>query len=567
MFVGINSYFEHPSVAIVEDSNLLYASEDERFTGLKGGKSYNPHHAYLPLTALFRGLQHLGRSAKDIQGFAFSYSPFLHLASLGGCFTGARLSKFREEFGAFFSALQVRGLLGTNYGYRPEFRKILSPADLRKVKFTYLDHHLCHAASAFYLSGFESAAVITADGAGERAAARVSVGQGGTIRTVLNHNLPNSLGHLYSFVTEHIGFKPFSDEYKVMGLAGYGTDSYAIEFSKLLQLQPGGRFRVNLALATNLTPLFGPPRSPEQEISQRERDIACSLQKALERAIMHIIVDARKRTGMRNACFAGGVFMNSVVNGLITESKIFDRVFFMPAASDAGTAIGAAAILNARANPHLPQITYPGMFLGTEYSDDKAARVVREFTNVESLECDDNVLAERMATELAAGNIGATFRGRMEFGDRALGNRSILADPGVPAIVEILNSVKGREMFRPVAPVVLRSAVREYFEGDGNEYMMATCRVREDKKQFIRGCVHVDGTARVQVIDDDSDTLLAKVLKEFRKRKGYPVLVNTSFNLHGQPMIEHPRQAMVALQASRLSFLAMNNMFVRKQAA
>ncbi len=566
MFVGINSYFEHPSIAIIEDSKLLFAAEDERFTGLKHGKSYNPYHAYLPLTSLARGLQHLGRDSKEILSFGFSYSPWLHLASLGGCFTGARLSKFSEEISAFFSARHVRHLLGTNYGYRPEFYSVLSPATLKRVPFLYFDHHRCHAASAFYLSGFEEAVIITADGAGERAAARVSVGRGATIRTVLNHNLPNSLGHLYSLITEHLGFKPFSDEYKVMGLAGYGKNEYCKEFEKLLVLLPAGRFRVNLHLATNLTTLFGPRLNSAHEIGPREHDIAHSLQRALEKAILHIAEDARHRTGLKNACFAGGVFMNSVANGLLVKSNIFDKLFFMPAASDAGTAIGAACILNAKAIPKNPQVAFPGMFIGTEYSNKTVTDIVQEFPGIRSLECSDEALTSKVADALAAGEIGAIFRGKMEFGDRALGNRSILADPGVPSIVEILNSIKGREMFRPVAPIVLKSVVRDYFDGEGSDFMMITCRVKDSRKSQIPGCVHIDGTARVQTIDDSSDSLLPHILNKFGQRKGYPVLINTSFNLHGQPMIEHPRQALVALSASRLSFLAMNNLFIQKAA-
>jgi carbamoyltransferase len=564
MFVGLNSYFEHPSIAFIENSKLLFAAEDERFTGLKGGKSYNPFHAYVPLAALFEGLCQTGRTAQDIQKIGFSYDPFQHLGSLWGCFTGARLSSFSEEFGAFFSALRVKELLGTEYGYRPEYEQYFSPQELSQVPFSYFDHHLCHAASAFFLSGFDEAVIITADGAGEKTTARVSLGSNSTIRTIVNHKLPNSLGHLYSFVTKHLGFRPFSDEYKVMGLAAYGKDEYAKAFAKLLELQPDGRFKVNLALAGNLSNILGPPRLPSQEIQERHQNIANSLQRALEKAIIHIAQDAQTRTGQKHACFAGGVFMNSVANGLLAASGIFEKTFFMPAASDAGTAIGAACLLHAKENPRSPQIEYPGMFLGTSYSDLKILNTINGFDGLVVERFDEDRLAEEAAELLAQGHIGATFRGCMEFGDRALGNRSILADPQIPEIIERLNTVKGREMFRPLAPITLKKRVGEYFEGQGNEFMMTTCKVKAERRSQIAGCVHVDGSARVQVVDEESHPFIARLLSEFAKRKGYPVLINTSFNLHGQPMIESPRQALVALSSSVLSFVVMNNFLVKK---
>jgi carbamoyltransferase len=564
MFVGLNSYFEHPSIAFIEDSQLLFAAEDERFTGVKGGKSYNPFYAYVPFSALFKGLLHSGRTARDIKQIGFSYSPLQHLGSLWGCFTGARLSSFSEELGAFFSALHVRELLGKEYGYRPEYKDFFSSQNLSRIPFSYLDHHLCHAASAFFLSGFEEAVIITADGAGERTTARVSLGSRAQIRTIVNHNLPNSLGHLYSFVTSHLGFRPFSDEYKVMGLASYGKDEYSNEFAKILELQPNGRFKVDLTLAGNLSALLGSPRLPSQEIEAHHQNIAHSLQKILEKVILHIAQDAQSRTRQKYACFAGGVFMNSVANGLLAASGIFEKTFFMPAASDAGTAIGAACLLHAKENPRAPQINYPGMFLGTSYSDEKILATINEFQGLVVEQLNDDSLAAKVAELLAQGEIGATFRGRMEFGDRALGNRSILADPQIPKIVELLNSVKGREMFRPLAPITLKRSVKEYFEGDGDEFMMTTCQVRTDRRNQIAGCVHVDGSARVQVVTEESHPFIAKLLSEFQKKKGYPVLINTSFNLHGQPMIESPRQALVALKSSILSFLVMNNYLIRK---
>jgi len=567
MFVGINSYFEHPSVAIIDDGKLLYAAEDERFTGLKGGKSYNPFHAYFPLTALYRGLKEIGKSCRDIKAFGFSYSPLLHLASLYGCFTGSRLSSFGEELAAFFSTYKVQRLLGTEYGYRPEFRSVLDRTVLRKIPFYYLDHHLTHAASAFFLSGFEDAVIVTADGAGERAAARISLGKGANIKTLKNYNLPNSLGHLYSFVTDHLGFKPFSDEYKVMGLAAYGKDEYQDAFRDLLRLGPAGEFKVDLKKASRLSTILGPARVTGEGIEERHAHIAHSLQKRTEDAIVHIVEHAKKLTNARYACFAGGVFMNSVANGKILGGGIFDKVFFMPAASDAGTAVGAAALLHARNTPRAAQVSFPGMFLGTNYTNESIKKVCKDFQTISVEELNEDALAGEVANLLAQGEIGATFRGRMEFGDRALGNRSILADPGIQDVVELLNTVKGREMFRPVAPLTSASSFNDYFIGHGNEHMMATCQVREDARARIKGCVHADGSARVQIIPAHGDPFLLTLLEKFKALRGYPVLINTSFNLNGQPMIESPRQALVALHASRLRFLVMNNILVRKTAA
>lgn len=557
--LGINSFFEHPAAALVIDGKLVFAIEDERLTRVKNGKKYSPYTAYVPYAAICAALRHAGLRAGDIDEVAVSYSSRKHLTSLTGCLLGRRLSSLSEEISAYRSARHLQRALQENHELLHGCRDVWQPGELGRAAYREWDHHLAHAASAFFCSGFDDALVVIADGSGERACTSVYHGCGRELRLVEEIQLPHSLGFLYSFVTRHLGFEPFSDEYKVMGLAAYGKPAYARAFDDLIS-EGNGRYYIRRDRLLNLESILGPVRKVGEEIEQRHMDIAQSLQGRLEAVLTSLVAHHLKRSPAKNLCVAGGVFLNCVANGKLARLPGVVGFFAQPAAHDAGTAVGAAA-LSVIERGGAPQLMYPSMLLGTGYDDAKIERQLREsvFT-FEKL--DPERMRERVADLLAQEKVVAMFRDRIEFGPRSLGARSFLASPRSAKTRDKLNCIKGREQFRPLAPAVMEDAYDRFFEGVPNRYMMLAVKAKDETKELAPAVVHADGTSRVQVVRPGEDPYFHELLRAFKERTGMPILINTSLNTRGLPIDESPVQALTSACCAGVDALAIGSFLV-----
>ncbi|MFD8602094.1 carbamoyltransferase [Streptomyces globisporus] len=557
MIIGMNSYFEHPSIAVLDRDEILFAVEDERFTGIKHGRAYSPYQTYLPVASLYHGLAAVDATVDDIDEIGYSYHRWTHLRSLAGCFTGKRVSGFREELTAFLSLVNLRQAMRSGYDIPRRYRDRIFPEKLARVPFREYHHHLAHAASAFHCSDFEEALVVVADGAGERSATSVYRGRGGQLERIGGVDLPNSLGIFYSMITAHLGFEPFSDEFKVMGLAAYGEPAHRQACSRILRLGPDGSYVLDLAALRSLDTLLGPARRPGEPLAQRHKDIARSVQDRLTEALHHVLGHWLGRTGLRNVCLAGGTFLNCVANGSLARDPRIEGIFVQPAAHDAGTAIGAAALSAVRRGGG-PKVVFRSAALGTSHTAAacEKACAAAEVPHVRPAPED---MIDAVARRLADGEVVGVFRGRMEFGPRALGMRSLLASPADPAMRDRLNRIKGREDFRPVAPIVLREHFDTYFDGQPNRYMLFTTRALERTVREAPSAVHVDGTARVQCVQEDEDPWLHALITRFAELTGLPMVINTSLNVRGKPIVESPAEALACLGSTAMNLLVLED--------
>jgi len=563
--LGINTFFEHPSVALVCDGELAFALEDERLTRIKHGKRYTPYRTYVPFDSICAALRFQGLRAVDLDEVACSYNRWRHLASLWGCFFRRRLSSFQEERTAFRSVSNTRRALIGGHEIPHAFRNVLAAGDFAQVAYREWDHHLAHAASAFFCSGFKEALVVVVDGSGENACTSIYVGRGHKLKRILQIPLPHSLGFFYTFITRHLGFEPFSDEYKVMGLAAYGEPRFAKAMAEIIKLESHGRYRLDLGRLQHLADILGPARGTDEPLNQAYKDIAKSAQSILENALEHVISHHLAATGLRRLCLAGGTFLNCVANQRLARLSPVSDLFVQPASHDAGTAIGAAA-LSSIARGGNPQLRYGSMFLGTSWSTAQTEGVLRQ-AGAHYVRLAEAESISRLADLLAKDRVVALFRGRMEFGPRALGNRSILASPCSARTREKLNDIKGREQFRPLAPIVTADAFGDFFEGVPSRYMMLTATVREQARKRVPAVVHADGTARVQVIRPEEDLFLYRLLQTFEERVGVPVLINTSLNVRGKPIDESPHDALVSFYSAGLDAMLLNGFLVERESS
>lgn len=559
--LGINSFFEHPAAALVRDGEILFAVEDERLTRIKHGKKYTPYKTYIPYESIGAALRHTGIRTEDIDEIAYSYDRWEHLRSLWGCFTGARMSSLQEEWAAFWSASNIRAALKQDYELPHRYREVLGAGSFRHTRFREWNHHLSHAASAFFCSGFDDAMIVVADGSGEVACTTVYTGQGRRIVKIASLGLPHSLGFFYSFITAHLGFEAFSDEYKVMGLAAYGEATLLPKLRQLV-VRGGGGYRVRLDAVRHLERLLGPPRLPGEPITDLHRDIAKSAQALLEETLEYLILHHLRRTGKRRLCSAGGVFLNCVANGRIASLPGVDEYFVQPAAHDAGTAIGAAALSCVRHGEPL-RFGNASMFLGTEYGDAHIVEALEDarlaYSRVETADA-----PATLGRLLAQEKVVALFRGRMEFGPRALGGRSLLASPLSSMTRDKLNVIKGREEFRPLAPLVTAEAYHRYFEGPPNRYMMLAVKARKAAFLQAPAVVHADWTSRVQVVRESEDPFLHATLRSFESMTGVPIIANTSLNVRGKPIDESPEDALCSFVTTGIDAMLIGNYLVER---
>ncbi len=434
-------------------------------------------------------------------------------------------------------------------------------------RFRFVDHHLAHALSAYSYSGFDAAAVVVMDGRGAWEATSVWHGRGGRLEHVLTINWPDSLGFFYAVFTEYLGFVPFSDEWKVMGLAPYGQPGVDLRFFIDAEGDP---YRVhskhlisNGARFSSIIPRLGPPRAPESEIDSRHQNIAFAVQNACESAMLSVVRLALDKTKSRNLCFAGGVTLNSKANGKILASGIIDKIFVQPAASDDGVALGAALAPYLDANGRLPMKPMRHAYLGPSFDDAAIESALLTYKIRYTRLSDPAVTAAQL---LSSGKILGWFQGRMEFGPRALGSRSILADPRDPEMsAKVNNAVKFREWWRPFAPSMKKEAAGEYLESASDSpFMILTAQVRPEKRAVIPSVTHVDGSARPQTVEKEINPLYWRLIDEFGKRTGVPVILNTSFNLRGEAIVHTPTDAIRTFFSSGLEALVIGSFLLEK---
>jgi carbamoyltransferase len=571
--LGINAAYHDPAACLVRDGRVIAAAEEERFTHIKHGKRPVPFSTWeLPFHAIDYCLREAGIRLVDLDHVAYSYDPYLLLGRhRGGATIPLPLEPAAEPVAAGWdspwdplflcSIVHAPAQLvdGAPHHLQERFRGSKSA----RFRWHFVAHHLAHAASAFHPSPFERAAVLTLDGRGERATTGYAVGRGTELEWLGQVTMPHSLGILYERVTEYLGFLHSSDEYKVMALASYGRPRYAAEFRAMIRLGPHGHYAIE---PPRLEERFGPARLRGGPIEPRHLDLAHSLQVVLEEAVLELARWLHGASGCDDLCLAGGVALNCVMNARLRDRGPFRRIWAQPAAGDAGTALGAALWVDARERPGAGRnYRMNHAFLGPGF-DDVAIEEFLRWTQVPFRRLDD--VAAETAEILARDEVIGWFQGRMEFGPRALGARSILASPIRAEMQARLNEIKDREDFRPVAPVVLEEEAAEWFVDAGvSPFMLFVHDVRPEKADRIPAVRHVDGTARIQTINRTQHPLYYDLLKAFRARTGVPVLVNTSFNTRGEPIVCTPRDAVESFWTSPLDALVIGSYLVEKPQA
>lgn len=592
LILGLSAFYHDSAAALIEDGRIIAAAQEERFTRKKADANF-------PRNALAYCLQEANTKLEHIDHVVFYDKPFLkferlletYIAFAPKGFTSFRMAVplwLREKL--FLKSLIV-----------DELKEIAPECDWTK-KLSFSEHHLSHAASAFYPSPFENAAVLTLDGVGEWATTTFGIGSGSSLSIHKEIHFPHSLGLLYAAMTYYTGFKVNSGEYKVMGLAPYGEPKYAqLILDHLIDLKGDGSFRLNLDYfdyCTGLTmtnkrfdALFGgQPRKPETLLTQRDMDLASSVQHVIEEAILRMTRSLAKETGLESLCLAGGVALNCVANGKILRDGAFKKIWVQPASGDAGGAIGAALAsyhlqFGQKRSTRSAQDTMSGSYLGPSFSQDEIERRLNVIgAKFKALTSDDMI--DLTARAIADGKAIGWFQGRMEFGPRALGSRSILGDPRSPAMQKILNvKIKYRESFRPFAPSILREHISDWFEIDcDSPYMLIVAQVAEKHRiamtkeqsnlfgldrlnvprSTIPAVTHIDYSARIQTVHEETNPIYYSLIKRFYELTGVPLIINTSFNVRSEPIVCTPEDAFRCFMGTDIDLLVIGNSIVEK---
>jgi carbamoyltransferase len=578
--LGLNAYHGDVAAALLCDGQLVAAVEEERFRRVK-------HWAGFPTRSIQTVLQMAGIRGQDVQHVAISRDPKANLLRKG-LFTVTHRPDLRLVLDRVRNAGKVRDL------HAPLAMALGIPRDDLPAMH-YVEHHPAHLASAFFVSPFESAACCAIDGFGDFVSTSFATGHGNHLEVLDKVYFPHSLGMLYTAVTQFLGFHGYGDEFKVMGLAPYGRPRHVDAIRRLVTLTEGGKFELALdyfrhwsdgvemewdegyptlgrVYTDRLSQLLGPARDPRAPLTEREEDIAHSLQVVYEECAMHVLNGLWARTRQDALCLAGGCAMNSVANGKIRQRTPFKLVYIQPAAGDNGTALGAACYVWHETLGHPRQFVMEHGYWGTSHDAGRAVASIpdRDDDWEYAVEvCSSSDEAARVAAGLvAAGNVVGWYQGRMEWGARALGNRSILADPRRGNIRELINTkIKFRERFRPFAPSIAEEALDEYFENAAPDpFMQQVYPVRKEKHAVIPAVTHVDGSGRLQTVSARTNPTYYTLIKEFEKLTGVPVVLNTSFN-ENEPIVDTPEQALDCFMRTRMDAIVLHNTVVRRQPA
>ncbi len=592
--LGISAFYHDSAACLIKDGEIIAAAQEERFTRKKHDPSF-PHQSILYC------LKEAQIKSKDIDNIIFYEKPFVKFERLIETY----LAFAPKGFLSFAKSMPVwiKDKLFQKASLVKELKFTLGNSINWHDKLLFSEHHLSHAASAYYPSPFENAAILTLDGVGEWTTSSIAVGNGSNLKVIKEIHFPHSLGLLYSAFTYYTGFKVNSGEYKVMGLAPYGEPIYANLIKKnLITISEDGSFQLDMSYfnyATGLKmtnkkfdSLFGgPARSSEEDLTQREMNIAASIQKVTEEIVIKIAKGIAKETGERNLCLAGGVSLNCVVNGILSRENIFDNIWIQPAAGDAGGALGAA--LSAWYIHHKNERKtisnsdkMKGAYLGPEFSNLEIENELKLCGAIYKKLSDEKLVKEVAATLADEKAIG-WMQGRMEFGPRALGGRSIIADPRSPIMQKQLNlKVKYRESFRPFAPSILREDVGEWFENEiDSPYMLLVTDIKKNKRlemtkeekalfginklniprSSIPAVTHVDYSARIQTVNADTNPRFHAVISKFKEITGCPLVVNTSFNVRGEPIVCSAKDAFKCFMGTDLDVLVVGNYFLFKE--
>lgn len=568
--LGINAAFHDSAACLVKDGQLLSAAEEERFTHIKHGKRPVPFSTYeLPFHAIHFCLKEEGIHINEVDHIAYSFDPWLlldrnqfqHSISLPLEPSAHHKAKeWTSVWDPLFLSSIVNAPRQLKSGYPHHLQAQFNGGGISKAKWHFVDHHICHAASSFHTSPFSEAAVLTLDGRGEKATTTYHVGKGNALTRLSQVEMPHSLGLFYESITEYLGFLRSSDEYKVMALASFGKPKYLKEFRSMIHLKRKGLYTID---ELQLTERFGKPRLKGEPLTQHHFDIAKSLQSALEETVLELSHWLYEETKLSSLCLAGGVALNCVMNGVLRDKGDFKNLWVQPAAGDAGTALGAALWVDSKQHKRSKShFKMDHAYWGPQYTDDEIEQYLKwikaPYKKLKNV-------TRHTAQLLAQDKVIGWYQGRMEFGPRALGNRSILASPIDPDMQARLNEIKDRESFRPVAPAVLEEDAAEWFDQASlSPFMLFVYNIKAQKKKKIPAVCHIDGTARIQTVNKQQNPVYYKLLKEFKKITGVPVLINTSFNTQGKPIVCTPRDAIECFWTSPFDALIIQSFLLEK---
>ncbi len=561
--LGFSCYYHDSAAALLRNGKIVAAAEEERFTRRKHDNSF-------PINSIRYCLDHAKITPEEIDYFVFYEKPLRKFERI----LQSTVETFPKSFFQFYRAIPIWT------SERLNLRKLLKKKLGYKGKVLFLEHHTSHAASCFFASPFKEALILTVDGVGEFTTTRISVGKQNKIVPLKEIQFPHSLGLFYSTFTAFLGFKVNNGEYKVMGLSPYGKPRYYERIRKLIEIKNDGSFALHLKYFSytysnkmfnkNFIKLFGNPRKPNTEITRYHKDIAASVQRVLEEVLFKILSHAKEITRQNNLCMAGGVALNSVCNGKIAGSDMFKRIFVQPASTDAGSAIGAALYTYNQYLKKKRVYVMDNVYLGPRFSDEELLSILEKYSrSIVFKKLDRRSLIRKTAELLSKNKIIGWFQGRMEFGPRALGNRSILANPRNKNMKDIINKkVKHREAFRPFAPSVLEEEADKWFELPKNikrsPFMLFVFKVKKEKQGLIPAVTHVDGTSRIQTVSRKQNPLFYDLIKSFYKLTGVPMLLNTSFNVRGEPIVMSPEHAVKDFLRTGIDYLVINNYLIEE---
>lgn len=572
--IGINAWHADASAALIVDGKLVAAIEEERFTRKK-------HWAGFPGQAILFCMKEGGLSPQDVDYFVIGRDPKAKLLNKALYLLKNPLGSISVVADRFSNSRKVSSVgveLSLLFGL---------PESFFKNKIQHAEHHRSHIASAFYASPFEEAACISVDGSGDFTTTMTAIGSGNRLDVIDSVDFPHSIGLFYTAFTQLLGFPHYGDEYKVMGMAPYGKPVFANEVGRIIQLKDNGLFSLDLdyfrkgtegiisydenfspvvapLFSKKLSLVFGPERMKGEPLQQKHKDLAASVQHVTEQALFHMMDHLHQKTKCDDLCVAGGVAQNSVANGKIKQHTPFRRIYIPSAGHDAGISMGAAQYTYYQKNPQAKRFYIRNAYLGGQYTNDEIRKYLDEKHYAYNT-LDDDALYAKVCDALMNGGVIGWFAGRAEFGPRALGGRSILADPRRPDARQILNEkIKRRESFRPFAPSILKEFVSAYFEQDDEvPFMEKVFRIREEKRSLLPAVTHVDGTGRLQTVDKEISPRYYQLIETFYARTGIPVLLNTSFN-ENEPIVNAPEEAVNCFLRTDMDMLVMENVVMEK---